>query len=674
MPRESQHDEATPRVAETRARPRLPVHSLAYIELSDENAGLILNISETGISVQAVQALSSNHFPRMRFRLPGTEISVEVEGRIVWQIRPKKEAGIEFVDPSGEVRTQIRNWIAAEPSRAAAAMARARGDTEPAEETARPDQSADAIPGDSHKARPVAPPSAPPASTLLTQRGYGPGLDDRGPVSTGDWQTAASPLHRKLTPPDADRDWRSPGPPSFESDPKLSERPRPDRIPAMPQWNGYVASRAGMEFRRPRRWWTYAAALGFIGALGFAALMILNPDAITRARIEALTHQPSTAQKDAQPASPEHATNASPSASRSAGSNSVGSSRGEPSVHQPQLPNATGLGSPLNPAGAGVAQSQHDRSGAQPNTSQGMRQNSPARSSTVAPYNQSVADSPPTKSANQYAYRPGSQTRNSSIPQVTATPQPRYSQPGNSPSNSPAGISIANSTSQLQTPADLYTSPAQRSATPSAGSPNTIEAGRAQSTPPLALNSPANSSSTSNNQQSVQQRDQDAYARSSNSLPPTSSTTRRSITQSQVSSVEVPGSASSPVPPSVPLVGVPSGLVGASSQFHAIRVPPELQSKSSQLAGNLQIGQLISSYSPAYPIGAAREGIEGTVKLNVIVGRDGRVRSVQMLSGPPILASSAASAVRDWHYGETFLVGQAIETEQYVTLVFRLAK
>jgi len=108
--------------------------------------------------------------------------------------------------------------------------------------------------------------------------------------------------------------------------------------------------------------------------------------------------------------------------------------------------------------------------------------------------------------------------------------------------------------------------------------------------------------------------------------------------------------------------------------LHAIRVSSELPARSSQLVGNLQIGELISSYSPAYPIGAAREGIEGTVRLDVIVARGGTVRSVQIMSGPPMLASSAANAVRDWRYGETFLSGQAIETEQYVTIVFRLAK
>jgi len=134
------------------------------------------------------------------------------------------------------------------------------------------------------------------------------------------------------------------------------------------------------------------------------------------------------------------------------------------------------------------------------------------------------------------------------------------------------------------------------------------------------------------------------------------------------------GEKSSPVTPSVPLVGVPSGSVGATSQFHAIRIPPELQSQAAKLAGNLQIGQMLSSYAPAYPIDAARAGVEGIVKLDVMVAPNGNVESVKVLSGPPALTAVSISAVKQWHYGETLLGGQPIEAEQYVTLVFRLAK
>jgi TonB family protein len=123
----------------------------------------------------------------------------------------------------------------------------------------------------------------------------------------------------------------------------------------------------------------------------------------------------------------------------------------------------------------------------------------------------------------------------------------------------------------------------------------------------------------------------------------------------------------------MPLAGVPSGSVAANSLFHAIRVPASLAWTRSQLPSNLQVGSLVSSYSPAYPIEAAREGIEGSVRMDVIVGSDGTVRSVRVLSGPAMLSSAAVSAVRDWRYSETFLAGQTIETEHYVTMFFRLA-
>lgn len=85
-------------IAESRAHSRAPMHSLAYIELSDDNGGLILNISEDGLAVQAVQVVSAEQLSRMRFRLPKTSVSIEATGKLVWQLRSKKEAGIQFVD------------------------------------------------------------------------------------------------------------------------------------------------------------------------------------------------------------------------------------------------------------------------------------------------------------------------------------------------------------------------------------------------------------------------------------------------------------------------------------------------------------------------------------------------------------------------------------------------
>jgi len=67
-----------------------------------------------------------------------------------------------------------------------------------------------------------------------------------------------------------------------------------------------------------------------------------------------------------------------------------------------------------------------------------------------------------------------------------------------------------------------------------------------------------------------------------------------------------------------------------------------------------------------------RQGIEGIVKLHVIIGRDGAVQSVGLLSGPNLLAPLAMGAIREWHFRQTLLGGQPIETEEDITVVFRL--
>lgn len=659
MRHDTQPGEDIPGVAENRAHPRLQVHSLAYIELSDENAGLILNISETGIAVQAVQVLTTNQLPRIRFRLPGTEIPIEAAGKLVWQNRSKKEAGIEFVGLSDATRAQIRNWIAAEPSRVAAAVTRAQDKINAREETNRPNRPAEVEPAarrqvpsvtrPAHPSSPVCAPSAAPDSAVQSQhngdafrfrsRRVTPspdaGIAPSAPsLATHEPATASSPMDRTSAEP-AGYDWRSaPGPPRFGPDPGLPERSFPERAPVMPQWNGYMAPGAGMEYRKPRRWWTYTAAMGFIAALAFAGLMMFNPDSINRARLEALIHEPGTSANDTQPAKQNQGANTAQPAAPSA-NEPAGSSVQTPSGTHSPLPTGTEAGSPANQQPTGVAAPPTEETKRSAQTHQNRPNETPSASAKnsyrapvqpyrsgdrVVPYTK-PAPSSQVRGANQYAYRSGSQTQTS----------PSYQPPSKQPARSTQSANIVRQ--------------------PQAGA----NPGASQTTP------------TSSNQQPASQRDRDAYAR------PSSNTPSRAASQPQMSSLELPGS-SSPVPPSEPLAEVPSGSVAATSRFHAIRIPPELQSNRSQLAGNLQIGQLVSSYFPAYPIGAAREGIEGTVKLDVLVGRDGTVRSVTVLNGPPMLASAAASAVRDWRYGETFLAGQPIETQQYVTIIFQLAK
>lgn len=92
-----------------------------------------------------------------------------------------------------------------------------------------------------------------------------------------------------------------------------------------------------------------------------------------------------------------------------------------------------------------------------------------------------------------------------------------------------------------------------------------------------------------------------------------------------------------------------------------IRVPPADQQK-----------RLIDSIAPEYPDVARLAGIDGEVTLRILVGRDGTVRDISPLSGPPILVRAAIRAVEQWRYAPALIDGHPVDVVTTVTLAFRL--
>jgi len=83
-------------------------------------------------------------------------------------------------------------------------------------------------------------------------------------------------------------------------------------------------------------------------------------------------------------------------------------------------------------------------------------------------------------------------------------------------------------------------------------------------------------------------------------------------------------------------------------------------------------GHLIHSVQPVYPADAKKQHLEGNVKLRLVVGADGNVRSIQLVSGAPMLAPAAISAARQFRYAPALLNGQPIETIQTIDMSFSL--
>jgi len=107
--------EAIHATRDRRLQMRTTPASPAYVELGGTNGGIVLNISETGMAVEAADPLVvEDCLPRIRFQLPSSGRRIEISAQIVWLAESKKSAGIRFVDLTAEALNQISNWIASE--------------------------------------------------------------------------------------------------------------------------------------------------------------------------------------------------------------------------------------------------------------------------------------------------------------------------------------------------------------------------------------------------------------------------------------------------------------------------------------------------------------------------------------------------------------------------------
>ena len=73
---------------------------------------------------------------------------------------------------------------------------------------------------------------------------------------------------------------------------------------------------------------------------------------------------------------------------------------------------------------------------------------------------------------------------------------------------------------------------------------------------------------------------------------------------------------------------------------------------------------------PEYPMAAQEARIEASVMLEVVVDVHGAVASIRVISGHPLLRSSATDAVGQWRYRPIQLNGQPVEAVTTVTIVF----
>jgi protein TonB len=126
--------------------------------------------------------------------------------------------------------------------------------------------------------------------------------------------------------------------------------------------------------------------------------------------------------------------------------------------------------------------------------------------------------------------------------------------------------------------------------------------------------------------------------------------------------------------------GVIAGIIAAVPSLPPPPPPPpsaepveqSYASKQIRIAGNLQSSRLIEKPEPEYPALARQARIQGTVRFNATITKDGTVGNLSLVSGHPLLVTAATEAVRRYRYEPTLLNGEPVEVLTQIDVSFTL--
>ena len=102
--------------------------------------------------------------------------------------------------------------------------------------------------------------------------------------------------------------------------------------------------------------------------------------------------------------------------------------------------------------------------------------------------------------------------------------------------------------------------------------------------------------------------------------------------------------------------------------------PPPASTGVVRVGGNIKVPAKVHDVRPVYPEAMQAAGLEGVVKLDVLIATDGTVASVRVASAQvhPAFAASASAAVKQWRFTPTLLNGQPVEVEMTASISFGL--
>ena len=107
------------------------------------------------------------------------------------------------------------------------------------------------------------------------------------------------------------------------------------------------------------------------------------------------------------------------------------------------------------------------------------------------------------------------------------------------------------------------------------------------------------------------------------------------------------------------------GAVSAASEARA-------GGEAMKVSAAVMQGNILTRINPVYPPAAKEAKIQGAVVLRAVIGTNGTVENLQVVSGPKELLGSSIDAVRQWVYKPYLLNGQPTEVETTITVNYTL--
>ena len=102
--------------------------------------------------------------------------------------------------------------------------------------------------------------------------------------------------------------------------------------------------------------------------------------------------------------------------------------------------------------------------------------------------------------------------------------------------------------------------------------------------------------------------------------------------------------------------------------------PKAVTPKRIRVGGQVEKAKLIFQPKPDYPQLAKMARIQGVVRLEAIISKDGTIQELKTVSGHPLLVKAAYEAVQRWRYQPTLLNGEPVEVVTEIDVNFTLSE